>query len=120
VPALGPLGVLRPQLGQTGLHPLAAFDHVANALFQPADRQGSLTQGTLGLMHFVAGRVMVLPNNFQRGFDLTQFGQARLELIDGLTHGSLHPLLFARGITVLEEPQLVQLQRALLLKAAVL
>ena len=47
-------------------------------------------------------------------------GQPGFQCVGGFGHGLGHPLFLAGGVAVLQEPQLVQLQRALFLQRAVL
>jgi hypothetical protein len=67
----------------------------------------------------VAGLVVGLADGLQLGLDVAQLGHARLQRIGGLQHGQLDPLFLGGRVAVLEEPELVQLERALLLQAAV-
>jgi hypothetical protein len=67
----------------------------------------------------VAGLVVGLADGLQLGLDVAQLGHARLQRVGGLQHGQLDPLFLGGRVAVLEEPELVQLERALLLQAAV-
>ena len=117
--AVLPLLVLRPQLGQALFQPLAAFDDVADALLQPADLHLRLGHAALRGVQFVAGTVVGLADGLQLGLEVTQLGHAGLERVDRLRVLRLHPRGLAGRVAVLQEPQLVQLQRALLLQIAV-
>jgi len=119
VAPLGPARVLRLQLGQPRLGTLAAFDDVADALFEPADLQRRFGQRALLFMQRITCGVMRLAHRFELGFDMAQLGQARFERIRRLRGGGLHALFFAGGVARLQEPQLVQLQRAVVLQPAV-
>jgi hypothetical protein len=114
----GPLRVLRLQVGQALLGALAAFDHVADALFQPAHLQRRLGQRALRGVQGVAGGVVRLAHGLQLGLDVAQLGQrASSALVASATAGA-RALLPGR-VAVLQEPQLVQLERALVLQLAV-
>ena len=112
VAALLPLAALGQQLGHALLHPLAAVDHIADALFEPAHRQRGLGQGALGAVQLVAGGIVVLAHGFECGLDMAQFGQPCFQGIGGLTRGLGHPRFFGGGVALLEKPQLVQLGAA--------
>jgi hypothetical protein len=120
VAALLPLAGLGLQVRQALLHPLAAVDHIADALFQPADLQRRLGQVTLGQMQLVAGGVVLLAHRLQRGFHMAQLGQARFQRIGGGADGLGHAGFFRRGVALLQEPQLVQLGGAGFLQGVVL
>ena len=117
--ACGPLFVLGLQFVQAGLRTFAAFDHVADAFFQPADFERRLGQLTLAQVQPVGGRVVRLAHAFQIGFDVAQLGHTRFQRVGRFQQRRMHTLFFLRGIAVLQEPELVQLQRALLLQLAV-
>ena len=119
VVTLLPLPRLGLQVDQASLHPLPAFDDVAYAFFQPTDLERGLGQRALRTVQAVAGGVMRLAHGLQTGLDMAQFGQPRFERIGGLEHSQLHPLRFGGRIAVLEEPELVQLERTRRLQAVV-
>ena len=62
---------------------------------------------------------MGLAHGLQFGFALTQFGDTRLQCVDCGGHLFLDALLLAGCVAVTQEPQLMQLQRAVVLQAAV-
>ena len=118
--ALGPLAVLRLQVGQALFGALAAFHHVADALFEPADFQRGIGQRPLLEVQRVAGGVVRLAHGFQLQLAMAQLGQAGFQRGGGFGAGGLHALFLLRCVAVLQEPQLVQLgQRALILQVAV-
>jgi hypothetical protein len=118
--ALGPLRVLRTQLGQPLPGALAAVDDVADALFEPAHFQRRFGQFALLAVQRIAGLVLRLPQRLQLGFQVAQLGQLRLQVGGGLFGGAPRPGFLAGGVAGLEEPQLVQLQRAGVLQCPVL
>ena len=105
-----PLRVLRLQLGQARLGALAAFDHVADALLEPAHLQLRLRPARPARRAGVGRGVVRLADLFQLRLDVAQVGHARFERVGGLEHGQLDALVLARRVAVLQEPQLVQLQ----------
>jgi hypothetical protein len=112
-----PTGVLRLQVGQALLGALAAFDHVADALFEPADLQRGLGQRALLQVQRVAGGVVRLAQRLQLGLDMAQLGQrASSALWRPRRWRPSRAASSLRGVAVLQEPQLVQLQRALVLQ----
>ena len=117
--AIGPLRVLRLQLGQPRLGALAAFDDIADALLEPAHFQRRFAELALPGVQHVVGRVVRLAHRLQFGLHRAQLGQPRFQRIRGLGHRDLHALFLAGRVAVLQEPQLVQLERALVLQRAV-
>ena len=115
-----PLRVLRLQVGQPRLRTLAAFDDVADALLEPAHLERGLRQLALARVQRVVGGVVGLAHVFELGLGVAQLGQAGFQRGGGFGRGRLHTRLFVGGVAVLQEPQLVQLQRALFLQRAVL
>ena len=114
-----PLVVLRLQLGQPGLRALASLDHVADALFEPAHLECSLGQLALALVQCIAAGIVRLAHGFHVGLDLAQLGDACFQRGGGIEQRGMHALLFLRRVAVLQEPELLLLQRGLFLQRAV-
>jgi hypothetical protein len=114
--ALAHWRVLRLQVGQALLGPLAAFDHVADALFEPAHLQRRLGQRALLQRAACRWRRSApgapSPARLRRGAARPGALPARW--------WPRRPAACTRslpgGVAVLQEPQLVQLERALLLQ----
>ena len=117
--ARGPLRSLLGQLRQALLNTLAAFDHVADLGFELANLGRGLVELALGLVHRVARSVVGLADGFQIGLDMAQLGHARFQVVHGLQALGTHAVLFFLGVGALEEPELVLLERHVLLQGVV-
>ena len=117
--SLSPLRLLGTQVGHALLHALAAFHHVADALLQPADLQRSVGQRTLGQVQPVRGGVVRLTHCLQLGLHMPQLGHTRLQRGGCIRRRLAHTGLLTRGVSLLQKPQLVQLQCPLVLEAAI-
>jgi hypothetical protein len=119
-PSALPLGLLRLQLGQPLLQPLAGVDDVADALLEPAHLERGVGEFALPLVQRVAGAVVRLADRLQLGLDVPQRGQLRVERRLGLAHRLRRPGLLAGGVAVFQEPQLVLAARRLVLQRPIL
>ncbi len=115
----GPLRSLQRQFGEPLLGALPTFDHIADALLEPTDFERGLGQAPLRCVQLVAGSVVRLADGLELGLALAQFGHAGLERVDCGGDFLLDALLLAGRIPVAQEPQLMQLQGAVVLQAAV-
>ena len=111
--ALLPLRGLLLQLHQALLGTLAAFDHEADFGFELAHLGAGFVELALGLIDVIACGVVRLADGLQLGLHMAQVGHARFQRIDRLVHFGLEFALVALGLSPLEEPQLVLLERAL-------
>ena len=96
--AFGPLGHLLGQRDQPLLHTLAAFHHIADFCFQPADFGSAFVQLGLRLVDMVAGRVVRLAHRLQGGFGVAQLGHARFQVVHGLQTLGTHARLLGLGV----------------------
>ena len=115
---LDPLRGLGLRLHQPLLAAPARVGHMTDALLQAADLHRRLGQTALGDMQRVVRFMVRLAQRLQRRLGAAQLGQTRLQRVGRRQHRLVHPLLLAGGIAVLQEPELVQLERAGLLQVA--
>ncbi len=117
--ALAPLLALGLQFEHALFDALAALDDIADALFEPGHFERRFSQRPLHVVQFIARGVVRLADRFQLRLAVAQLGHAPFQRVGGRQHFLLDALLLARRVTMLQEPELMQLERALLLQPAV-
>ena len=114
-----PGAVLDLEIGALPGDPLSAFGDIADPLLEPADVERRFAERALRRMQGIVGFVVRLADRFELGLGMTQLGGPRFERRDRGDDRGLHPLLLTRRVAMLEEPELVLLERAVLLQRAI-